>query len=112
MDPQTFMEKAKRLASDAQDVADQALTLAGDAGGIAVQAADHAGALPVAVINESNEAGSRVSNQRVTNSETPTPRSPAVSNGMGERMLSRRDRIDQDPNVIPTRKTVRIVANP
>ncbi len=49
MDPQNFVEKAKRLASEAQDLADQALTLAGDAGGIAVQAAEHTGASPLVI---------------------------------------------------------------
>ena len=49
MDPQNFMDKANRLASEAQDLADQALTLAGDAGQLAAQSAGHAGISPLVI---------------------------------------------------------------
>ena len=49
MDPQTFIEKANRLASQAQDLADQALSLAGDAGQLAAQTGGHGQISPLVI---------------------------------------------------------------
>ncbi len=49
MTAQSFMENAKRLATEAQDLADQALALAGEAGQVAAQGGGAGGVSPLVI---------------------------------------------------------------